>query len=184
MRKLVFPLFLAPLLSVAACGGAGDDRAAGNAGRADASRPSAAQSNQQANSAAASNQADLGVVSSHGAPAAPQQPGGASAPAAGGSDRDLVKTAELDKRVRDAAARAKAPGATPADRKAATDAYLARGNVYFNAGQPRLYKYALADFKQAVTFDPGNEEAREKIRTIEDIYRQLGRPIPEVPEYQ
>jgi len=65
---------------------------------------------------------------------------------------------------------------------AAADAYLARGNVYWSAGQPRLYKYALADFRQVLKYDPDNDEARQKIDTIEGIYRSMGRPIPEVSQ--
>lgn len=174
MRKLytLSALALASLLS--AC--AGGDPASTSAQRNDsASGQSNAAQVRRANTNAS---ADLGVVSSHG--------GGAPAPAASGagSDRGLLDTKELDKRVKDAAEKAKAPGASASDKKAAAEAYLARGNVYFNAGQPRLYKYALADFKQVIRHDPGNEEATEKIKTIEDIYRSLGRPVPEVPAEQ
>ena len=68
----------------------------------------------------------------------------------------------------------------PRDKKAAADAYLARGNVYYSAGQPRLYKYALADFRQVLKYDPENGDAKGKVDTIESIYKSLGRPIPEV----
>jgi len=116
-----------------------------------------------------------GVVSSHGG-------GGAAAPAAsdGGSDRSLADTAELDARIKKAAEKAKAPGATAADKKAAADAYLARANVYWSAGQPRLYKYALADLRQVLKYDPDNAEAQQKIDTIVGIYQSMGRPVPEV----
>jgi tetratricopeptide (TPR) repeat protein len=121
------------------------------------------------------NTSGVGVVSSHGG-------GPTSAPAAadGGSDRSLADTAEQDARIKKAAEKAKAPNASAADKKAAAEAYLARGNVYYNAGQPRLYKYALADFRQVLKYDPENEEAKGKVNTIESIYKQMGRPIPEV----
>ena len=145
--------------------------------------PSAARnSNAPANSAQTSIQhgtspsSNLGPASSHG--------GGAGAPAAGDTagDRTLVDTKELDARIKAAAEKARATGASAADKKAAADAYFARGNVYWNGGQPRLYKYALADFKQVLKYDPDNAEAKEKIDTIVGIYQQMGRPVPEVPE--
>ena len=91
-----------------------------------------------------------------------------------------MDTAELDARIKKAAEKAKAPGAGAADKKAAAEAYLARGNVYYSAGQPRLYKYALADFRQVLKYDPENDEAKGKVDTIESIYKSMGRPIPEV----
>ena len=115
-----------------------------------------------------------GVVSSHGGG------GGASTAADSGSERSLVDTAELDARIKKAAEKAKASGAGAADKKAAAEAYLARGNVYYSAGQPRLYKYALADFRQVLKYDPENDEAKGKVDTIESIYKSMGRPIPEV----
>lgn len=121
------------------------------------------------------NTSGPGVVSSHGG-------GGAGAPAASdsSSERSLANTAELDARIKKAAEKAKAPGASAADKKAAADAYLARGNVYYSAGQPRLYKYALADFRQVLKYDPENGEAKEKVDTIVGIYQSMGRPIPEL----
>ncbi len=106
--------------------------------------------------------------------------GAAGAPASGaGDDRAQLNTAELDAKIARAEAKAKAPGASAADKKAAADAYFERGMIYFNAGNPRLYKYALGDLRRVVRYDPSNEQARRNIQTIEDIYRSLGRPIPE-----
>ena len=136
--------------------------------------------NAAANSAAqgggsnGANTSGVGVVSSHGGVAS-------SAPAAdSASERSLANTAELDARIKKAAEKAKAPGASAADKKAAAAAYLARANVYWGAGQPRLYKYALADFRQVLRYDPDNDEAKQKIDTIVGIYQSMGRPVPEV----
>ena len=167
MRELLLPSALMACALLATCGGS----------------PPANTSRQNSNSAASGSQSNVGtggattnsvgVVSSHG--------GGGAATAAGGeSDRSLVDTAELDARIKKAAGKAKASGASAADKKAAADAYLARANVYWSAGQPRLYKYALADFRQVLKYDPDNDEARQKIDTIEGIYQSMGRPIPEV----
>ena len=122
---------------------------------------------------AAANSSGVGVASSHGGP--PAAPASDSA-----SERSLADTAELDARIKKAAEKAKAPGASAADKKAAADAYLARANVYWSAGQPRLYKYALADFRQVLRYDPDNDEAKQKIDTIVGIYQSMGRPVPEV----
>jgi len=123
---------------------------------------------------------DVGVVSSHGGAAQSPQGGGGDAAA----DRALIDTKELDARIKKAADKAKASGASAADKKEAAEAYLARGNVYYEAGQPRLYKYALADFRQVLRFDPSNKEAEEKIDMIESIYKGMGRPVPEVSAEQ
>src|SRR5438270_10859839 len=131
--------------------------------------------NAAANSAASggANTSGVGVVSSHGG-------GGGNSAADSGSERSLVDTAELDARIKKAAEKAKAPGAGAADKKAAAEAYLARGNVYYSAGQPRLYKYALADFREVLKYDPDNSEAKEEVDTIVSIYQGMGRPVPEV----
>lgn len=137
--------------------------------------PSRDNTNAAANSAPSggANASAPGVVSSHGGGAAP-------AAADSASERSLVNTSELDARIKKAAEKAKASGASAADKKAAAEAYLARGNVYYSAGQPRLYKYALADFRQVLKYDPENEEAKGKVDTIVSIYQSMGRPVPEV----
>jgi hypothetical protein len=114
------------------------------------------------------------VSVAHGAPApmsgAPPQAG-----ASGGPD-----TSALDKKVEQAEAKAKAPKASDADKKAAAVAYLERANLFYSAGQPTLYKFALRDFRLAVRYDPGNEEAISKRDQIIQIYQQMGRPVPDL----
>ena len=158
-------------LFLTACGGA-------NPPSNTSTRTSNAPSNNSQTSIAhgTSPSSNLGVASSHG--------GGAAAPSSGdaASERALVDTKELDARIKAAAGKAKAPNASAADKKAAADAYLARGNVYWSGGEPKLYKYALADFKQVLKYDPANAEAKEKIDTIVGIYQSMGRPVPEVPD--
>jgi hypothetical protein len=116
------------------------------------------------------------VTSSHGGPMG----GGGGAPASGaGDERAQLNTAELDAKIAKAEAKAKASGASDADKKAAADAYFERGMIYFNAGNPRLYRYALGDLRRAVRYDPNNAQARQNVQTIEDIYRSMGRPVPD-----
>jgi len=115
------------------------------------------------------------VSVAHGAPppiasGAPPQAGPASAP----------DTSALDKKIEQAEAKAKGAKASDADKKAAAAAYVERANVFYNAGQPMLYKFALRDFRLALRYDPGNEEAVSKRDQIVQIYQQMGRPVPDL----
>lgn len=110
----------------------------------------------------------------HGAPPAPAS----GAPTAGGQSG--TDTSALDKRVEQAEAKAKAPTATQADKQAAAAAYLERANVFYNAGNPSLYKFALRDFRFTLRYDPDNAEARAKQKQIIEIYQSMGRPVPEL----
>jgi hypothetical protein len=89
-------------------------------------------------------------------------------------------TSALDKKIEQAEAKAKASGATQADKSAAAALYVERANVFYNAGQPTLYKFALRDFRRALRYDPNNTEARAKQDQIVEIYQQMGRPVPEL----
>lgn len=155
---------------LASCGNASGPTAARNSNAAGSNN---AQTSIQHGTSPSTN---LGAASSHG--------GGAAPATDTASDRALVDTKELDARIKAASEKAKAPNASAADKKAAADAYFERGNVYWNGGQPRLYKFALADFKQVLKYDPSNEDAKKKIDTIVGIYQGMGRPVPEVPDEQ
>jgi hypothetical protein len=174
MRKL-FPLsLLAALALFDACGGGGQPSGTARQ-NTNASTGATNASTSIAHGSGGANASDVGVIPSHG--------GSAAAPAVdAASERKLVDTTELDARIKKAADKAKAPGAKGEDKKAAADAYLARGNVYWSAGKPQLYKYALADFRQSLKYDPENGEAREKIDTIVGIYQGMGRAVPEVSD--
>jgi hypothetical protein len=89
-------------------------------------------------------------------------------------------TTALDKKVEQAEAKAKGAGATGADKQAAAAAYLERGNFFYNAGNPTLYKFALRDFRRTLRYDPDNEEALAKQQELIRIYRSLNRPVPEL----
>lgn len=41
------------------------------------------------------------------------------------------------------------------------------------------YPKALGMFRNALTIDPGNALAKDSIKLIEDIYKGMGRPVPE-----
>ncbi|HLM57898.1 MAG TPA: hypothetical protein VK422_17470 [Pyrinomonadaceae bacterium] len=116
--------------------------------------------------------ADVGVASSHG--------GGSAAPATGSSDKPSVATPELDAKIQKAEAKAKAAGASEADKKAAAAAYFERADFYRDQGMPVLYKFALRDYRVGLRLDPSNSEARTKMDEIVQIYKSMGRPVPEL----
>jgi hypothetical protein len=105
----------------------------------------------------------------------------AAPPAATGNANSSAKpgidTATLDAKIERAEAKAKSGG--QADKLAAAAALLERGNVYRDAGQPTLYKFALGDYRRALRYQPDNTEAREKMNEIVGIYQSMGRPVPE-----
>jgi hypothetical protein len=109
--------------------------------------------------------------------------GGNSAPVAGNAGSTAkpsgIDTAALDAKIEQAEAKAKARGATQADKLAAASAYLQRGNLYRDAGQPTLYKFALGDYRHALRYQPDNAEARAKMDEIVSIYQSMGRPVPD-----
>jgi hypothetical protein len=106
---------------------------------------------------------------------AAKPPAPAGAPSA---DEKSLVPAELQDKVTKAEAKAKAANATPADKVAAAKAFIERGNIFYEAGQPRLYKYALRDFRIAARFDPSNAEASGKRDQIIQIYQSMNRPVP------
>jgi hypothetical protein len=118
------------------------------------------------------------VAIAHGA----QPPAESSAPQSGTQSgaQPGADTTALDKKVEQAESKAKAPKATQADKQAAAAAYLERGNFFYSAGNPSLYKFALRDFRRTLRYDSNNEEARAKQQQITDIYQSMGRPVPEL----
>ena len=67
-------------------------------------------------------------------------------------------------------------------KKALTDTHFAQGNSLMNNAQmPPFRKYpgALKSFRKTLEFDPNHAEAKANIKTIEDIYKSMGRPVPQ-----
>ena len=114
------------------------------------------------------------AASSHGA--APQS--GASA------TKPPVETPEMDAKIEKAEAKAKAAGASDADKKAAARAYFERADFFRGEGSPALYKFALADYRRGLRYDPADEDARGKMDQIVAIYKSMGRPVPELGNEQ
>ena len=67
-------------------------------------------------------------------------------------------------------------------KKALAGAHFAQGNATMtNADLPPMRKYpaALRGFRKAVELDPTHAQAKANIKTIEDIYKSMGRPVPQ-----
>jgi hypothetical protein len=106
--------------------------------------------------------------------------GGAPTGATGSTEQpEGVDTAALDAKIEKLEAKVKGGSASAADKKTLAATYLERGNVYYNAGSPRLYKFALGDLRRAVKYDATNTEAQAKIDELVRIYNSMGRPVPQ-----
>jgi hypothetical protein len=167
MRKLFTPAALAACALLSACGG--PQPAVVSQQNANASNPA------QTSIQHGTSPSNLGVAASHGGTTAE---GGATA--GGATLKPSVETPELDAKIQKTEAKAKASGASEADKKAAAGAYFARADFYRDQGQPQLYKFALADYRRGLRYDPSDAEARRKMDEIVQIYRSMGRPVPEL----
>ncbi|HEX8293648.1 MAG TPA: hypothetical protein VF570_17935 [Pyrinomonadaceae bacterium] len=165
--------FAAPALLCAAlltsCGGANPP-----------SNTSARNSNATANGAQTSIQhgpstQNPGIAPSHGGAAVGANPSAPSAPTTA-----PVATPEFDAKIQKAEARAKAAGAGDADKKAAAAAYFERADFFRDAGDPKLYRFALRDYRIGLRYDPGAKEPRARMDEIVKIYQMMGRPVPEL----
>ena len=61
-------------------------------------------------------------------------------------------------------------------------AYVGQGDtfMYNDALPPRMkYPQALKSYRKALEYDKTNKQATAQIKTIEDIYKQMGRPVPQ-----
>jgi hypothetical protein len=112
---------------------------------------------------------NLGASSSHG--------GG---PAAAAPTTAPVDTPELDAKIEKAEAKAKAAGASEADKRAAAAAYFERADFFRGQGDPKLYRFALRDYRIGLRYDPAAREPRAKMDEIVQIYQSMGRPVPDL----
>ncbi|HLL71377.1 MAG TPA: hypothetical protein VK363_08090 [Pyrinomonadaceae bacterium] len=168
MRILVLSLTCGAALFTYACGSQSSNTNNGGA---------ANNSNATSSARATDTGAIPPVSSAHGGTSTAASPA-APASAPSGADKPSLNTAALDAKIEKAEAKAKAGGASQADKFAAAAALLERGNLYRDAGQPALYKFALGDYRRALRYQPDNAEAREKMNEIVSIYQSMGRPVP------
>ncbi len=71
---------------------------------------------------------------------------------------------------------------TPDLKKALAEANLAKADAFMNddSAPPRIrYTTALRSYRETLKYDPANKKAQQNIATIEGIYKQMGRPIPQ-----
>jgi tetratricopeptide (TPR) repeat protein len=70
----------------------------------------------------------------------------------------------------------------PAIAKALAQAHMAKADYFMNNNQaaPRIkYTTALAEYRKVLVYDRTNKKAQDNIKMIEDIYKSMGRPIPQ-----
>jgi hypothetical protein len=121
-------------------------------------------------------------------PAAPS----ASTPPPAKQDVSIEALSKLDPAVttyHDAVQKAKKSydaAQNPATKKALVAAYTAFGKymTYDSPVSPRQGKYrkALIEFRHALALDPSNTDVKTEIEQIENIYREMGRPVPSADE--
>lgn len=173
MRKhVIFPMLAACALA-AACGAPGPTEKSANGG----SQPANSQTSIQHGTSPSSN---MTIATSHGDA---NTAGGAGAPASSAT-KPPVDTPELDAKIEKAEAKAKAAGASDADKKAAARAYFERADFFRDQGSPVLYKFALRDYRIGLRYDPTDKDARGKMDEIVEIYKSLGRPVPDLGNEQ
>ncbi len=66
--------------------------------------------------------------------------------------------------------------------KALASAYLGKADsLMYNSSLPPRQKYpdALRAYRKVLLYDKTNKKAQEGVSTIEGIYKQMGRPIPQ-----
>jgi hypothetical protein len=101
------------------------------------------------------------------------------------ADAAVVTAKKLiaEKKYDDAiAALARADAKSAEAKKAFVDAYLGKGDsMMYNEALPPRVKYpgALKAYRSVLTYDAANAKAKQNIATIENIYKSMGRPVPQ-----
>ncbi len=93
----------------------------------------------------------------------------------------LAKLAKNSQAARAAMERATEKAKVAKLKKAAADAIMKEADVVLVTpalGPKEKYPKALRLYREVVRLDPKNAGAKEAIKTIESIYKQMGRPIP------
>jgi hypothetical protein len=106
-----------------------------------------------------------------------------NAPFAGGGQAD-AKDPAVDKLEANALKLEKQSKAKPKDAKLklkVADAFYQTGHAMMFSDKlgPRVkYRGALKNYRTALSYDPGHKKAAEEKKTIEDIYKSMGRDVP------
>ncbi|MFL6208897.1 MAG: hypothetical protein ACJ74W_08610 [Pyrinomonadaceae bacterium] len=132
------------------------------------------------NSSTTTNQSVSTTMPAGSVPPISSAHGSAPTGATGSTEKpEGVDTAALDAKIEKLEAKVKGGSATAADKKTLAETYFERGNIYYNAGSPRLYKFALGDLRRVLKYDATNTEAHEKVDELVRIYNSMGRPVPQ-----
>jgi hypothetical protein len=180
MRLLALSLTLAALAALNACS-SGNEQRASNQSTANTTTATTTTTTappaQTTNAPPADASQTSPIAPAHRSGGADSAPSASSSPA---NEATGMDTSAQDARIAQAEARAKAKNATQADKLAAAAAYMERADIFMQAGRPTLYKYALRDYRRTLRYQPDNRQAQDSINTIVAIYKQLGRPVPEL----
>jgi tetratricopeptide (TPR) repeat protein len=89
----------------------------------------------------------------------------------------LVKSGKYDEAI---AMLEKADTKQPTVQKALAESHLAKADFFLNGSEPPRSKYptALREYRKTLEYDKANKKAQDNIKTIEDIYKQMGREVP------
>lgn len=91
------------------------------------------------------------------------------------------KAVELSKSADDAITKYTAEKSEAAKNDAITKCMAAANYIEFDANLPAREKYrpALKYYRKVLELDPNNAEAEKNKKEIEDIYKQMGMPVPQ-----
>ena len=91
----------------------------------------------------------------------------------------LVKAGKFDEAI---TLLEKGDAKQPAVTKALVDAHMGKADFFMNDpnSPPRVkYTTALKEYRKVLTYEKSNQKAATNIKTIEDIYKSMGRPVPQ-----
>jgi hypothetical protein len=174
MRSLALAFTLLAISTLADCTSKEQKSANQSATNTTTSKTTTVEPSQATNTATAPANNELPIAPAHG--------GSATTTTANSSatEQTGMDTSALDAKIVKAEEKAKAKSATAADKLAAAAAYLERADIFYNAGRPTLYKFALRDYRRALRYQPDNQQAREHADLIVSIYQSMGRPVPDL----
>ncbi|GAB4365758.1 MAG: hypothetical protein OHK0021_09350 [Bryobacter sp.] len=94
----------------------------------------------------------------------------------------LIKTKKFEEAVAILEPALKAKPADAAVKTTLVEALVGAGDSYmYNNQLPPVRKYptALRFYRRAVELDKNNKVAKDNVATIENIYKSMGRPVPQ-----
>lgn len=96
--------------------------------------------------------------------------------------RDLAKAGKYDEAISTLETAYKAKPKSAELKTALAETHLAHADYYmYNEQMPPMRKYptALRQYRAVLQYDKTNKKALDSVKTIEDIYKSMGRPVPQ-----